>query len=172
MYQLGRHSYACHMDIVVYTRPNVVVRIGSFCSIAGMRVIIDGNHPVHELSTYPWKRLYPSYPPSNWGKETPVIGNDVWIGNRVTMYSGVTVGDGAIIAGDSVVTKPVPPYAVVAGNPARIVKYRFDPETIKVLLETHWWDLPDEVIEKELLPIHSDMPAVIERLKQLRGMTT
>jgi hypothetical protein len=124
------------------------------------------------MSTYPWRSIFPDYPANNWGKETPVIGNDVWIGSRVTMYSGVTVGDGAIIAGDSVVTKPVPPYAVVAGNPARVVKYRFDPETIKVFLETRWWDLPEDVIGRELLPFHGEVHKALERLKQIRAAET
>jgi acetyltransferase-like isoleucine patch superfamily enzyme len=168
-YTLGRHSYSGEIIIDVWCRPDVVVQIGAYSSIGNIRIVIDGNHPMHELSTYPWNRIYPNYPPNNWGKETPVIGNDVWIGSRTTIYSGVTVGDGAIVAGDSVVTKPVPPYAVVAGNPARIVKYRFDPETIKGFLETRWWDLPEDVIVNELLPIRSDIPTLLDRLKQIRA---
>jgi acetyltransferase-like isoleucine patch superfamily enzyme len=169
MYQLGRHTIAGPIDVQVFSRPNVVVRIGSYCSISDARIIIDGNHPVHELTTYPWHELFPDYPPNNWGKETPEIGNDVWIGSRVTIHSGAMIGDGAVIASDSVITKSVPPYAVVAGNPARVVKYRFDPKTIQTLLETRWWDLPEDVIGRELLPFHGDIHKAVERLKQIRA---
>src|SRR6185312_6866720 len=70
----------------------------------------------------------------------PVIGNDVWIGQDVSLNRGVTIGDGAVVAGFSVVTRDVPPYAIVGGNPAKIIKYRFPEETINALLESRWWD--------------------------------
>ena len=70
------------------------------------------------------------------------IGNDVWIGSGAMILSGVTIGDGAVVAARAVVTKDVPPYAIVAGNPARLVRYRFDEATIAALLEAAWWELP------------------------------
>lgn len=163
----GRHSYG-DIDVYVWRRPNVVVKTGAFCSFsANVRIFIDGNHAMNTFSTYPFPRLFPEIPPNNWGKETPTIGNDVWIGRDVTIYSGVTIGDGAVIAGQSVVTKPVPPYAVVAGNPARIVKYRFDEETIKNLLEIQWWNLPDLFIRTQLAP-ETDVQEVIQRCRHYR----
>jgi virginiamycin A acetyltransferase len=75
-----------------------------------------------------------------------IIGNDVWIGRDVTLMSGVSVGDGAIIAANSHVTKPVPPYAIVGGNPAQVVRMRFDAETRASLLEIKWWDWANEDI--------------------------
>lgn len=167
--QKGRHSYG-EIDVYVWTRPNVIVKTGAFCSFsANVRIFIDGNHAINTFSTYPFSRLFSEVPPNNWGKETPTIGNDVWIGRDVTIYSGVTIGDGAVIAGQSVVTTPVPPYAVVAGTPARIVKYRFDEETIKNLLEIQWWTLPDDFIRTQLAPIETDVQEVIRRCRHYQG---
>jgi len=164
--QKGRHSYG-DIRVQVWSRPNVVVTTGAFCSFASdIRILIDGNHRTDTFSTYPFNRLFPEVPPNNWGKETPTIGNDVWIGRDVVIYSGVTIGDGAVVAGQSVVTKPVPPYAIVAGNPARIVKYRFDEQTIRDLLEIKWWNLPDEFIRTRLAPVERDIREVIRRCRE------
>lgn len=168
--ELGHHSYGSAL-IRQWTRCDTV-KVGKYCSIAGgVKIYIDGNHRMDTFSTFPFReRLgWHECPPNNWGKETPTIGNDVWIGDDVVMYSGVHIGDGAVIAGQSVVTKSVPPYAVVAGNPARIVKYRFDDETIKKFLEYKWWDLPDVVIREKLIPINNNIPALIETLKEIRS---
>jgi acetyltransferase-like isoleucine patch superfamily enzyme len=78
------------------------------------------------------------------------IGNDVWIGESVTIVGGVKVGNGAVIGTKAVVTKDVPPYAVVGGIPAKLIKYRFEPEIIEKLLEIKWWDLPEDEIERNL----------------------
>ena len=77
-----------------------------------------------------------------------VIGNDVWIGKRAIIKAGVKIGDGAVVGAGAVVTKDVPPYAIVAGVPAKIIKYRFDEDTIAQLLKTKWWNLSDEELEK------------------------
>jgi chloramphenicol O-acetyltransferase type B len=164
--QRGRHSYG-DIHVQVWTRPDVVIKTGSFCSFASnIWIFIDGNHQINTFSTYPFNRLFPEVPLNNWGKENPVIGNDVWIGRDVVIYSGVTIGDGAVIAGQSVITKSVPPYAVVAGNPARIVKYRFDEQTIRDLLAVRWWNLPDDFIRKHLLPVEGDIREVIRRCQE------
>jgi len=171
-YQRGRHSYG---ELVVRTweRTGSVVKGGNFCSIGpNVTVCIDGNHRIDTFSTFPFQ-TFPSTQNRHdwvaWGKETPTIGNDVWIGADVLLLSGASIGDGAVVAARSVVTKPVPPYAVVAGNPARVVKYRFDEATIRDLLELKWWDLPDEVILKSLVPLGTNLPAVVQKLKELRG---
>lgn len=78
------------------------------------------------------------------------IGNDVWIGESVTIVGGVKIGDGAVIGTKALVTKDIPPYAVVGGVPAKIIKYRFKPETIEKLLDIKWWDLPESEIEQKL----------------------
>ena len=162
---VGRQTYG-HLGskVVVLSRQNCVVNIGSYCSVGpGVRFIIDGNHHVDTFSTFPF------YPGSNWGKSDPVVGNDVWISADAVIYSGVTIGDGAVIAGQSVVTKSVPPYAVVAGNPARIVKYRFDEKTIQDFLRLKWWDLPHDVIMARLAPIQGDIPLIIQTLEDIRS---
>jgi carbonic anhydrase/acetyltransferase-like protein (isoleucine patch superfamily) len=90
-------------------------------------------------------------------KGSIVVGNDVWVGTRAIILSGVTIGDGAIVAAGSVVTKDVPPYAIVAGNPARLIRYRFSDETIAAMCRIRWWDWPLEVIEQEKAAF--DLPA-------------
>ena len=84
------------------------------------------------------------------------VGNDVWIADDVIIHSGIIIGDGSIIAGQSVVTKDVPPYAVVAGNPARIVKYRFSPDIIQRFINVKWWDLPESIVISKLACINND----------------
>lgn len=166
--QLGKHSYG-DIIIQVWTKPNVIVKTGAYCSFGGnVRMVIDGNHPTHLFSSYPFHRLYSEVSPNNYGKSIPTIGNDVWIASDAVIYSGADIGDGAVIAGQSVVTKPVPPYAVVAGNPARIVKYRFDEKTIHELLEVKWWDLPDEFIRRNILPNDSNIEEVIQLCRTYR----
>jgi hypothetical protein len=129
--------------------------------------MIDGNHRTDTFSSYPFLRLFPEAQANNYGKGAPVIGNDVWIGGDTTIHSGVTIGDGAVIAGQSVVARSVPPYAIVAGNPAKVVKYRFDDETIAGLLEVKWWELPEEFI-RTLIPISMDIDAVIAACRNYR----
>jgi acetyltransferase-like isoleucine patch superfamily enzyme len=171
-YQLGRHSYG-ELDVKSWERKEAVVNVGNFCSIGpGATVLIDGNHRMDTFSTFPF-HIFPSTTNRQhwmpWGKETPTIGNDVWIGADALLFSGASIGDGAVVAARAVVTKSVPPYAIVAGNPARIVKYRFDEATIRDLLELKWWDLPDDVILQELVPLGSNIPAVLETLRAIRG---
>src|SRR3989304_10632898 len=168
--ELGSHTYGTPA-IHQWTRRDTV-KIGKFGSIAGnCHIFIDGNHRHNIFSTFPFKEQlkWDECPPNNWGKETPIIGNDVWIGINVSIFSGVNIGDGAVIAAYSVVTKSVPPYAIVAGNPARIVKYRFDDETIQKFLEYKWWDLPLETIRSRLIPCIENTKAVLEELEKIRS---
>jgi len=128
--------------------------IGKFVQIAmGTRFITSSaNHQMNGFSTYPfavfggvWGDAYtPTYPPE---KDT-IIGNDVWLGHDATVMPGVNVGNGAIIGTNAVVTKDVPAYAVVAGNPAKIIRMRFDESTICQLQEIAWWHWPIEFIEQ------------------------
>ena len=133
------------------------VKIGRYCSVAKHVDIGLSQHPVNWLSVTP-RQYFRDF--ARWssfaGKEVAVkpfdgvsgmteIGNDVWIGERVIIMSGVKIGDGAIVAAGAVVTKDVPSYAVVGGVPARVIKYRFDEPTIRRLLDLQWWryDLAD-----------------------------
>ena len=120
--------------------------IGKFCSIAAdTRFIMNGgNHPTTWATTYPFPIFghgWEAAMPPKWPmKGDTVVGNDVWIGYASTIMPGVTIGDGAILASCSVVTKDVPPYAIVGGNPATVIRYRFDEATIAHLLKLRWWD--------------------------------
>lgn len=129
--------------------------IGRYCSIGRMLVALQPNHPVDWLSTSPFQYQPQSFlgqPTDFFDEVTPcqrppvtknmvTIGNDVWIGSNVTLLNGITLGHGSVIGAGSVVTKDVPPYAIVGGNPARVLRMRFDEDTIAALLELKWWDL-------------------------------
>jgi acetyltransferase-like isoleucine patch superfamily enzyme len=136
------------------------LKIGRYCSIGtNVTIFLGSEHRTDWVSTYPfpflWEeaRLIKGHPST---KGDVVIGNDVWIGFGATILSGVTIGDGAAIGACSLVIREVPPYAIVAGNPARVVRHRFDEETIRKLLEIKWWDWPDEKVKNNVHLICSD----------------
>lgn len=159
-------------EIAPYLHPMAPEKliIGKFTQIGhGTQFITSSaNHQMDGFSTYPfavfggdWAEAYAV----NWpSKGDTVIGNDVWFGHHSLLMPGVSVGDGAIVATRSVVTKDVPPYAIVAGNPARIVRMRFDAETIEQLLEIAWWTWPIEKISQNIRHI---VAADLQALKQL-----
>ncbi len=154
--KIGRGTYL-RRDVFVddYTE------IGRYCSIANDVIIAASEHPITNFSTHPISYDVENYP----GKETKtIIGNDVWLGTRAIIKKGVTIGDGAVVASGAVVTKDVPPYAIVAGVPTKIIKYRFEEETIKALLDTQWWTFPLEKLQDlKNLPIE-------EALKKLQAI--
>ena len=132
--------------------------IGKFCAIAkGIEFVMNGaNHRMCSVTTYPfnimghgWEKAAPSLKDLPLKGDT-IVGNDVWIGQNVTVMPGVQIGDGAIIAANSVVAKSVPAYHIVGGNPARIIRKRFDDDLISFLLELKWWDWPAEKIFENL----------------------
>ena len=129
--------------------------IGKFCAIArGITFIMNGaNHRMNSVTTYPfnimghgWEKCTPTLEDLPFKGDT-VVGNDVWIGYEAVILSGVTIGDGAIIGTRAVVTKDVPPYAIVGGVPARWIRKRFSDDTISTLLKIKWWDWPEERIK-------------------------
>ena len=153
---LGTGSYAGRSEIAFFeenfTPPHVL--IGRFCSLADeIYFSIGGNHNYKNVSSFPFDVMHiieKTFIANNIATETlpyrspnryqVVIGHDVWIGRGVTIMGGVKIGNGAVIGANSVVAKDIPPYAIAVGNPARIVKYRFDEATIKKLLAVKWWN--------------------------------
>jgi len=149
-YEIGRFSYG--NPSVQFEDEGGVLKIGHFCSIAeGVKILLGGEHRVDWVTTYPFNVRFRSA----WGieghprsKGDVVIGHDVWVGMDVVIISGVTIGNGAVIGARAVVTRDVPAYGIVAGNPAGLVRMRFDDETIARLQAVAWWDWPDERIER------------------------
>jgi chloramphenicol O-acetyltransferase type B len=128
------------------------VTIGKYCSIAGHVTIFNGGEHRHrdKVSTYPFtSALFDRVVREDYGsKGAPCIGNDVWIGSHAIILSGAKIQDGAVIGAGSVITGNVPAYGIVAGNPARLVGYRFKPEVIEALLAIRWWDWKPEKIKQ------------------------
>lgn len=136
-------------------------KIGRFCSLAHNVSIGLGEHPTSTLSTHPFFFSQANgfkTAPSHVGVPRdmrlpqyrhPVVGNDVWIGSNVVIRRGISIGDGAIVAAGAVVTKDVPQYAIVAGVPAKIIRYRFSEEEIKLLKIAKWWELPIKYFERK-----------------------
>jgi len=139
-----------------FVRPSAEARValGAVCAIGADALLFSqADHPMHPANTFPLRTLLLRPEGGNVDAVTGggvSIGNDVWVGARAIILSGVTVGDGAVIGAGAVVTRSVPPYAIVAGNPARLLRYRFDETTIAALLEVRWWDWPDsKIAERE-----------------------
>ena len=152
-YQFGRGTYSFDLQVHAWGN-NTVLRIGAFCSIAsGVQIFLGGEHRIDWVTTYPFSEFWEAGKqiighPHTKGDVT--IGNDVWIGSEAVILSGVTIGDGAVIGARAVVAKDIPPYAIAVGNPARIIRKRFDDETIQKLLEIKWWDWDENKIERFL----------------------
>ena len=149
--------------------------IGEFCQIAaGVEFIMNGaNHQMNAVSTYPfyifgtWEQSAPNKTDLHLKGDT-IIGNDVWIGQNVTILPGVHIGDGVIIGANSVVGNNVEPYTIIAGNPAKEIRKRFDPELIEIMEKLKWWDKSIEEINS-LIPILtcSDLNKVKDELKKI-----
>jgi acetyltransferase-like isoleucine patch superfamily enzyme len=160
-YDIGAFTYGTPR--VFGQAPGRKLKIGKFCSIAQeVTIALGGEHAVARASTYPFPIFPRDWPEAGFllpdelyafSKGDVVIGNDVWIGYGATILSGVTIGDGVIIGARAVVTKHVEPYAIVAGNPARLLRKRFDDPTISRLLEIRWWDWPIGKIKANMTAI-------------------
>lgn len=169
---IGRHTY-CGFGCKVESEQTT---IGAFGSLGNQILIGAGDHPMQILSTSPfifvpykgWRKDSLTGPAAGFMKAPAPchIGNDVWIGNNVLIRNGVTVGDGAVVGAHSVVTRDVPPYAVVAGVPAKVLRYRFTPEIVEAFVRLKWWDLPDEAIQE--LPFW-DIPTCVKELEKMRS---
>lgn len=164
--QIGRHTYGTpivHSWVSVdgRMRQGGRVVIGSFTSMAAdVQILTGGEHITSRVTTSPLRNLLDlpgvdtdGHPATKGDVE---IGNDVWIGTEAMILSGVRIGDGAVIGARALVSADVEPYAVVAGNPARLVRYRFEPDVIAALLRLRWWEWSDEVIAERADLLLSD----------------
>lgn len=166
----GRHTYTGQNTIVMHTQ------IGSFTSIAWGVTIGAAEHDFSRVTSHTF--LYNPYDQLNNGisyydrfSKDINIGNDVWIGASATILRGVTVGDGSVIGANSLVTKDVPPYSIVAGNPARVIRMRFSDDLINELLEIKWWEFDDDLI-RENCSCFSEIPSrkIVTALKKIKMM--
>ena len=151
---VGRGSYGDAMVFHYRGEPSRV-RMGNYCSTAhGVRLVPGGNHSTRWVTTYPFPEADERGHP--FSKGDIVIGNDVWLGLGSTVLSGVTIGDGAVVAAAAVVTSDVPPYAIVAGVPAQVVSQRFTDEQIAALSRIAWWDWPEAEVRTHVGALLSD----------------
>ena len=177
--EIGDYTYYHDFDDVENFKSNVKYHfeitgdkliIGKFCMIAsGVTFIMNGaNHLVNAVSAYPFAIFGNEWEHAMNNKSYPIkgdtiIGNDVWIGYKAQIMSGVTIGDGAIIASQALVTKDVEPYSIVGGNPAKEIKKRFDPEKINQLLDLQWWNWDLAKITRNVEQLTSDL----EKFKEI-----
>lgn len=163
-----------HRNVLYAYGPERLV-IGKYCAIAtGTRFLMAGaEHPTVGVSTYPFTMFG-----GEWAAKTldvvtglpsrgdTVIGNDVWFGYQATVMPGVTIGDGAIVATGAVVTADVPPYTIVGGNPAKVIRRRFDAADVEVLRRAAWWNWPAGLVTEHARVIMAGTPADIARIAE------
>ncbi|MEE0890741.1 MAG: CatB-related O-acetyltransferase [Succinivibrio sp.] len=149
--RVGKMTYG-QLNVMSYHDINTTLTIGSFCSIAGnVKFFLDGEHCVDTVSTFPFKYYYTdSDEVDNVTKGSIVVGDDVWIGHSATILSGVSIGQGAVIAAGALVCKDVPPYAIVGGVPAKVIKYRASEKLREKLLKIDFSKFDDNFVKEHL----------------------
>lgn len=172
---IGRYSYGIIAENIWQPSEDAPLVIGSYCSIAdGVQFYCKSGHLHDRATTFPIHRNVLNLPAPEWslGNRRGIhIGHDVWIGRDAAIMPGVTIGDGAVIGAHAVITKDVPPYAIAAGNPAKIVKYRFDDCIISKLKEIRWWDWDDAKIKAEADALTGPIDAFVDRHCSNRDQT-
>lgn len=173
---LGVGSYLGERSVLRTWAPGERIVVGSYTSIAeDVTVLAGGGHRTDTVSTFPFDPcLLGTNFPAAWQDDPSVnrsyvtsaptvIGSDVWIGQRALVSSGVTIGHGAVVASGSVVFQDVPPYAVVAGNPAKVVRFRFSKDVVERLLRLRWWDWPEDVVRADVDWFYRPLPEFLAR---------
>ena len=163
---IGQHTYGIPV-IKTYDLISTRLVVGAYSALSEEAIVmLGGEHAIDRVTTFPLRMRLQLPGAGEDGIPVPtgdtVIGSDVWLTMRTFVRSGVTIGDGAIVASGAVVINDVPPYAIVGGNPAKVIRYRFTPEQIEALLEIRWWDWPDSlVVEATPLLSGTDVDAFI-----------
>jgi acetyltransferase-like isoleucine patch superfamily enzyme len=174
--EVGRHTYGFgELTFPVFTEGARIV-VGAFCAIGPeARIHGGGAHVVTRAAAFPLNAILfdrgKRNAPDDIDRGPTVIGNDVWIGEGATVLAGLTVGDGAVVGARAVVTKSVPPYAIVAGNPARILRYRFDEDIRERLLALRWWDWDDDEIRAQKRWFMGDVESFLDEMERVRGIS-
>ena len=167
---MGVGSYASHPKLHRYNDLSCKVIIGNFCSLAeDIEFIPGGRHQIDRVTTFPIRRVLGLSGFEQDDCKSPndvLVGNDVWICRGVKIIGDITIGDGAVLAAYSVVNKDVPPYAIVAGNPAVVKKFRFSQDIIESLINIAWWNWPiEQVIERVDDLMSADIEKFINKYK-------
>lgn len=165
--EVGRGTYGL-IDVQMFS-DKYKLRIGNYCSIGpNVMFVLSSEHPLNHISTFPFKVkcLHQEYEATSKGDI--VIDDDVWIGCNVTIMSGVHIGQGAVIAAGAIVTKNVPPYAIVAGNPARVIRYRFAEDIIEELMKIDYGKIDKKFVEDHLDDFYEEITSV-EQVQRIIG---
>jgi acetyltransferase-like isoleucine patch superfamily enzyme len=174
-WSIGEFSYG--RPKVRFPEAGATLTIGRYCSFADkVEILLGGNHRVDWATTYPFSAQRPLWPAAPKSRDyhgtrgDVTIGNDVWIGSGAMILSGVTIGDGAVIGARAVVVRDVPPYGIVGGNPATLIRLRFDAASVRDLLDIAWWDLPPDIVGGLIPLLQSDRIAdLVARVRELRA---
>lgn len=154
---VGKGTYG-ELNVLQFETTCCKLIIGNYCSIAPEVIFMtDGEHSYKSISTYPFATRYFNKSIDTLSKGDIIIGDDVWIGYGAIIMSGVNIGQGAVIAAGSVVTKDVPPYAIVGGVPAKIIKYRFESNIVNELLKLDYNKLTKEIVEKYIDKLYEEL---------------
>lgn len=165
---IGEYSYG-NIDLYAYSE-YFKIEIGKYVSISNIAIIIGGNHHM-DISTYIFRVAFKGtrVDEDNFPPRGIIIGNDVWVGYGAIILDGSNIGTGAIIGAGTVIRGHIPPYAIVTGNPGRVIKYRFSEMEIEMLLGSEWWDLPaEQLIKVESYLYSKDVESFVLNVTKLR----
>ena len=167
---IGKFTYGLTRHSFLLFKQTDRVTIGKYCSFAqGVLIIASGEHNYRAVSNYPFYAhyLHQGVDKDTFSKGEVHIGNDVWVGARSTILSGVTIGDGAVVAAGALVSKDIPPYAIVGGVPAKIIKYRFSKEVINEFLKIRWWDWDKQFLDKNIDSFYLNVREFLEKARDI-----
>lgn len=167
--QMGQYTFG-NPKLLSWRSDDKLV-VGKFCMFAcDVTVLMGGEHDTSKVTAFPLKGRLQGLKGGNTDSDNKgpvIIGNDVWVGAGAIILSGVKIGSGAIIGAGAVVVKDVPPYAIAAGNPARVVKYRFSQDQIEKLLKISWWDWEESKIKENIDYFYQDAESFIKKFSEI-----